>query len=173
MIIENIELINYEKNYKLSEIMSFLETDLSSTFYYKKSKEKKSKGKEVISPKSLNEGYKNIFSLNNYKSFKPFQDECEIDFYKDRIGIEIQFGKYAFVVYDLFAKFKVCYENNIIDLGVEVIPSKNLAKNMSSGVPSFISVMKSINRMNIDFPVCIIGVNLKDEKSLECGVLPI
>jgi len=173
MIIENIELINCDKNIKLSKIISFLETDLSSHFYFKKSLELKSKGRELVSPKSINEGYKNIFNKNGYASLKPFGDECEVDFYKDRVGIEIQFGKYAFVIYDLFAKFKVCYENDIIDLGVEVIPSKNLAKNMSSGVPSFPSVMRSINRMNIDFPVCLFGINLKNEKPLERGVLPI
>ena len=174
MKIEDIETINCVNNHKLLEIESCLKEDLSSCFYFKKSDEVNKKGKELISPKSINDGYKNVFRSSGFTPLKPFVDGLEeIDFYKDRVGVEIQFGKYPFVIYDLFAKFKVCYENNIIDLGIEVIPSKNLAKNMSSGVPSFPSVLKTIKRMNIDFPVCLIGVNIKDEKSQERGVLPV
>ena len=49
--------------------------------------------------------------------------------------MEIQFGKYAFVAHDLFVKHLSFYVSDIIDVGVEVLPMKELEKEMSSGVP--------------------------------------
>jgi Restriction endonuclease BglII len=58
------------------------------------------------------------------------------DFVKDRIAIEVQFGKYAFVAYDLFVKHMAFYVGDIIDVGIEILPMKELQAQMSSG-PSY------------------------------------
>ncbi|MFC7500012.1 BglII/BstYI family type II restriction endonuclease [Enterovirga sp. GCM10030262] len=58
----------------------------------------------------------------------------QTDFVKDRVAVEVQFGKYAFVAYDLFVKHMAFYVGDKIDVGIEVLPMKSLQTQMSSGV---------------------------------------
>ncbi|GIX29187.1 MAG: hypothetical protein KatS3mg123_3068 [Burkholderiales bacterium] len=58
----------------------------------------------------------------------------QTDFVKDRVAVEVQFGKYAFVAYDLFVKHLAFYVGDHIDVGVEILPMKSLQSQMSSGV---------------------------------------
>jgi hypothetical protein len=58
----------------------------------------------------------------------------QTDFVKERVAIEIQFGKYAFVAYDLFVKHLAFYVGDQIDVGIEILPMKSLQAQMSSGV---------------------------------------
>lgn len=60
----------------------------------------------------------------------------QTDFVKDRVAVEVQFGKYAFVAYDLFVKHLAFYIGDKIDVGVEILPMKELQTQMSSG-PSY------------------------------------
>ena len=60
----------------------------------------------------------------------------QTDFVKDRVAIEVQFGKYSFVAYDLFVKHLAFYISDKIDVGIEILPMKNLQSQMSSG-PSY------------------------------------
>jgi hypothetical protein len=57
----------------------------------------------------------------------------QTDFVKDRIAVEVQFGKYSFVAYDLFVKHLAFYIGDEIDVGVEILPMKSLQREMSSG----------------------------------------
>jgi hypothetical protein len=66
-------------------------------------------------------GYEPIFSYN------------QTDFVKERVAIEVQFGKYAFVAYDLFVKHLAFYIQDEIDVGIEILPMKSLQAQMSSG----------------------------------------
>lgn len=58
----------------------------------------------------------------------------QTDFVKERVAVEVQFGKYAFVAYDLFVKHMAFYVGDKIDVGIEVLPMKSLQSQMSSGV---------------------------------------
>lgn len=58
----------------------------------------------------------------------------QTDFVKERVAIEVQFGKYAFVAYDLFVKHLAFYVGDHIDVGIEILPMKSLQSQMSSGV---------------------------------------
>lgn len=62
---------------------------------------------------------------------------------KDRIAVEVQFGKYFSVAYDLFVKHLAFYVGDLIDVGVEIVPMRSLsgssgegagARGMSTGV---------------------------------------
>jgi hypothetical protein len=57
----------------------------------------------------------------------------QTDFVKDRVALEVQFGKYAFVAYDLFVKHLAFYVRDEIDVGIEILPMKSLQAEMSSG----------------------------------------
>jgi hypothetical protein len=58
----------------------------------------------------------------------------QTDFVKERVAVEVQFGKYAFVAYDLFVKHLAFFVGDVIDVGVEILPMKKLQQEMSSGV---------------------------------------
>lgn len=68
--------------------------------------------------------------------YEPIPSYNQTDFVKDRVAVEVQFGKYAFVAYDLFVKHMAFYVADRIDLGIEIMPMKCLQNEMSSG-PSY------------------------------------
>jgi hypothetical protein len=53
---------------------------------------------------------------------------------KERLAVEVQFGKYSFVAYDLFVKHMAFFIGDVIDVGIEILPMKELQEEMSSGV---------------------------------------
>ena len=61
----------------------------------------------------------------------------QTDFVKDRIAVEVQFGKYAFVAHDLFVKHLSFFVADLIDVGIEILPMKEMEREMSSGVPYY------------------------------------
>lgn len=67
---------------------------------------------------------------------QPIRSYNQTDFVKDRLAVEVQFGKYPFVAYDLFVKHMAFYVGDKIDVGVEILPMKSLQSQMSSG-PSY------------------------------------
>ena len=46
---------------------------------------------------------------------------------EDRLGVEVQFGKYAFMVYNVCAKMTIFNKLGFIDCGVEIVPIKQFA----------------------------------------------
>jgi Restriction endonuclease BglII len=57
----------------------------------------------------------------------------QTDFVKGKVAVEVQFGKYAFVAFDLFVKHLLFYSGEVIDVGVEILPMKALAKDAAKG----------------------------------------
>jgi hypothetical protein len=64
----------------------------------------------------------------------PIASYNQTDFVKDRIAVEVQFGKYSFVAYDLFVKHMAFYVGDVKDVGVEILPMKVVSAQMSSGI---------------------------------------
>jgi len=85
----------------------------------------------------------------------------QTDFVKERVAIEVQFGKYSFVAYDLFVKHLAFYVGNQIDVGIEILPMKSLQSQMSSGVPyyegEFYNVIRQ-GRAVPAVPLVIVGI---------------
>lgn len=63
----------------------------------------------------------------------PILSYNQTDFVKERVALEVQFGKYSFVAYDLFVKHLAFYVRDQIDVGIEVLAMKSLQQHMSSG----------------------------------------
>jgi hypothetical protein len=63
----------------------------------------------------------------------PIYSYNQSDFFKDRVVIEVQLGKYSFIAYDLFVKHLAFYVGNTIDVGIEILPMKVMQAEMSSG----------------------------------------
>ena len=85
----------------------------------------------------------------------------QTDFVKDRVAIEVQFGKYSFVAYDLFVKHLAFYVGDQIDVGVEILPMKSLQSQMSSGVAYYEGEFYNVVRQGRGVPavpLIIIGI---------------
>ena len=85
----------------------------------------------------------------------------QTDFVKDRVAVEVQFGKYSFVAYDLFVKHLAFYVGDRIDVGVEILPMKSLQAQMSSGVCYYEGELYNIVRQGRGVPavpLIIIGI---------------
>ncbi|MBC6438205.1 MAG: restriction endonuclease [Rhodobacteraceae bacterium] len=63
----------------------------------------------------------------------PIYSYNQTDFVKERVAVEVQFGKYAFISFDLFVKHMAFFVGDVIDLGIEILPMKALQVEMSSG----------------------------------------
>lgn len=85
----------------------------------------------------------------------------QTDFVKEKIAVEVQFGKYSFVAYDLFVKHMLFYSGGVINLGIEILPTKLMQSHMSSGVAYFEGEVYNVMRQgrnNPPVPLLILGV---------------
>lgn len=92
---------------------------------------------------------------------KPIFSYNQTDFVKDRVEIEVQFGKYSFVAYDLFVKHMAFFIGDIIDVGVEILPMKSLQAHMSSGVPYYEAALYDLLRQGRNtpaVPLVLVGI---------------
>ena len=93
--------------------------------------------------------------------YTPIKSNNQTDFVKDRVAVEVQFGKYAFVAHDLFVKHLSFYVSDVIDVGVEILPMKELEQNMSSGVPYYERDLLNVLRQGRGVPavpLVLVGV---------------
>lgn len=163
---------------ELKEIISEVDAVKHKT---KISKEPRMQGKKLYSPKKLNKAFKDSFNKRcwhshreqcTYKSdyylpgHKPTQKSTkayrEMDFVKMDLGVEVQLGKYAFMVYNVCAKMTIFRNLNIINAGIEIVPVKSLADEMSSGVSYFEQIVWDLETRgvaDIDIPVLIFGID--------------
>lgn len=91
----------------------------------------------------------------------PINSLKQTDFVKDRVAIEVQFGKYSYVAYDLFVKHLAFYVGDQIDVGVEILPMKSLQAQMSSGVAYYEGELYNVVRQGRgvpSVPLIIIGI---------------
>jgi hypothetical protein len=140
----------------------------------KVSKEKTMRGRELYSPKEMNEQFHAAFTARGYRDLRdtytitlPNSDVAisgafkQIDFVKGRVLVEVQFGKYAFMFYDM-AKFQYFFNENKADVGIEVVPCHALHKQMSTGVSYGEQLVYDIERLKRHFPAVPIKVILID-----------
>lgn len=165
--LNGLEFLLVHKPRLWKEIQDVIKRADATTCQTKISKEVRSKGRMLYSPRAMNKEIRGGFRRHKWSERRiaywvtsdarlirktlfmgPAQQKAEIegaglkplasynqtDFVKERVAVEVQFGKYAFVAYDLFVKHLAFYVGDVIDVGVEVLPMKELQQQMSSGV---------------------------------------
>ncbi|MBN1284910.1 MAG: restriction endonuclease [Anaerolineae bacterium] len=174
------EVVEAEYSSNLEEVKAIIAAIDSARHKTKISKEKTMPGKLLYSPPSLNKAFKREFEargwqeervnceysteyyVGEFKSEQPMSGAFrEMDFVKDRMGVEVQFGKYAFMVYNVAAKMTIFHRQGFIDVGVEIVPVKDLAAEMSTGVSYFEQFVWDLEHRgiaDIDIPVLILGI---------------
>lgn len=165
----------------LEEIFECIRKIDATSCKSKKSKEKTMPGQILFSPVELNKQFKTHLFSKSWNSIRVpcdyptnfYVDEYqpqqlrkgafrEMDFVKQKLGVEVQFGKYSFMVYNVAAKMTIFKNLGYIDTGIEIVPVKALADEMSSGVSYFEQFVWDLEKRgiaNIDIPVLIIGID--------------
>lgn len=85
----------------------------------------------------------------------------QVDFVKNRIAVEVQFGKYFSVAYDLHVKHTFFYLRDDIDVGIEIIPTRKMCLMMDTGVAWFENEVANVireGRSNPAVPIVMIGI---------------
>ncbi len=176
-----LDAVNKHHPGLLAEVEAII-TEVDSTKHKrKKSKEKTMKGQLLYSPVSINRDFKRRFMKLDWA---PIRVSCaystsyystgydpkrlrggafrEMDFVKESLGVEVQFGKYAFMVYNVCAKMTIFRNLGHIKHGIEIVPVKAFADEMSSGVSYFEQFLWDLETRgvaNIDVPVLILGID--------------
>lgn len=95
------------------------------------------------------------------KGKTPIRSYNQTDFVKNRIAVEVQFGKYSFIAYDLFVKHLAFYVGNTIEVGVEILPMKSMQSEMSSGPGYYEGALYDLARQGRGVPavpLVLIGI---------------
>ncbi|MFO1372631.1 MAG: BglII/BstYI family type II restriction endonuclease [Candidatus Competibacteraceae bacterium] len=85
----------------------------------------------------------------------------DMDFVRNRVGVEVEFKRKASIICSLCAKMTIFNKLGVIDVGIEIVPVKDFATEMSSGVSYFEQFVWDLEQRgvcNIDIPVLILGV---------------
>jgi hypothetical protein len=167
------ELMETAYPHELAQIVTVINSIEAETCRTKQSEEVTMMGAMLYSPTDLNlalkSGFKNvgwsskritlsspaISGVDNHSGFR------EIDFVKNGVGIEVQFGKYAFLPYDVVVKMIIFGRLKLINIGVEILPVKSMVAHMSSGIGHFQQLATDLYHRgvaDIDLPVMVIGV---------------
>lgn len=165
---------------ELGEVREVIAAVDSTQCKTKASREKTMPGRILYSPRALNKAFTREFELRGWEKYKvrceyPAQYYMpgfapnnpskgafrEMDFVKKRVGVEVQFGKYAFMVYNVCAKMTIFHKLGVIDVGIEIVPIKLFAEEMSTGVSYFEQFVWDLEHRgvaDIDIPVLVLGV---------------
>ena len=192
MRIGALYFINDAKRYILgncpslyNEICRTIESvDAYSHTFVSKSKTKRLMGKTVYAPKGLNESFRNNFEscgwhknsfklkisydgvefMDGYRQPKPTSARNEVDFLKERVAVEVQFGYMNYSFYDHLLKMPLFTNKGVIDVGVSIIPMKSFTKNMSDGTIDFLRAVRDMKKaehagLQVGARILILGVD--------------
>lgn len=120
-----------------------------------------STSKDIVREKDA-EVQKRTIEERGHTAFSTYN---QVDFVKDRIAIEVQFGKYFSVAYDLHVKHTFFFLRDEIDVGIEIIPTHAMMRRMDTGVSWFENEVTNVireGRNNPSVPIVIIGIEPED-----------
>jgi hypothetical protein len=128
----------------------------------------------LYSPVDLNRRFSEAFEARGYKElidrfdidipghpFKIKNNYKQVDFAKGKVLCEVQFGKYFSMFYDL-AKFQYFFNEMQAEVGIEIVPTHRLHKNMSTGTSYGEQLVWDIGRLRRHFPAVPVKVILID-----------
>jgi len=146
----------------------------------KTSKEKGQIGRKLFAPVAMNTAFKEAFRKRGYQEIRdaykihvPNSSQIltsgykQVDFAKNRVLVEVQFGKYAFMFYDM-AKFQYFFNEQKAEVGIEIVPCHALHRQMSSGVSYGEQLVHDIQRLRRHFPavpVYIVMIDAEDNSA--------
>lgn len=172
--------LNYIKKNNQKELDDIYDAvkDICSVDCLEKISKEKRKHSLLLSPIEMNSKLKLFFGMRKWTQLdsskkkgviepKLYLDNdhfLEMDGIKNKVGLEIQFGKYAYSAYDILLKMPIFHKHGLIDCGIELLPMNTLIPHMSSGVSSFNNIVTALDERgpsDLDIPVVIIGIDFE------------
>ena len=95
------------------------------------------------------------------KGHEAYRTNNQVDFVKDRVAVEVQFGKHFSVAYDLHVKHTFFFLRNDIDVGIEIVPTRAMCLKMDTGVAWFENEIANVireGRSNPTVPIVMVGI---------------
>lgn len=193
--LNGLEWLMVHRSELWQEVQDVIATIQGTDHETKISKEKRRKGKALLSPSSLNAAFKDAFVARNWRSEhltywvtddfdliygtrdlspkqqrdafvadgkKALRTYSQTDFVKDEVAVEVQFGKYSFIAYDIFVKHGFFYGFNQISVGVEIVPMKSMQRRMSSGPGYYEKAIADLARQGRavpPVPLVVLGID--------------
>jgi hypothetical protein len=122
--------------------------------------------KTFVSPRDLNRLFREELSRLGWRCEYPIDHgRMAVDFYKDGVIAEVQFGKDVYTAENLHCKFKLAMDKNPTDVeaAVLIVPTQDMCRRMSKGIGSFEFVMRNyvtpaVMNRNLDYPLAVVGV---------------
>jgi hypothetical protein len=132
----------------------------------KNCQEKKAGCKELYSPSLIVHELldKNLLARGWSTPKVPFGEAANIiegDAQKNGVGLEIQFGRYAFLSWDSLRKMAILSKEGVYKYGIEVAPMASLRQRMSKGVGSFEQIVERLEKQGnpeLEIPVVVLGI---------------
>jgi hypothetical protein len=174
------EVIEAQCATELREVDQIIAAVDSAQCRTKTNREKTMPGKSLYSLRALNQCFKQEFEARDWRKHKvhcEYPTEYyapgyipdalskrafrEIDFVKNRVGVEVQIERCTPMVYSGCAKMTIFQKLDVIDVGIEIVPLKAFADDMSTGVSYFEQFVWDLEHRgiaDIDIPVLILGV---------------
>ncbi len=170
-----MEALQERHPYLLGEVESVIRQVDIDTMRLKESREKTMPGKMLYSPSHINaflkvqldalgwQPYGRNFTAPKIDGTLPHTGRRTMDGFKNRVGLEIQFGKYSFMPYDVLTKFVIFRNLGLIDYGIEVVGIHAMTAEMSTGIGHFEQLVTDLHfRKSGDdeVPVAVLGIGI-------------
>ena len=174
------ETLESEYGDELDQVKKIIAAVDSNQHKNKVSREKAILGGQLYSPPSLNKAFKKEFEKLDWHNrrvmcqypvqyytaeYQPSSLSSgafrEMDFIRNRVGVEVGFKRKTSMICSICAKMTIFNKLGFIDVGIEIVPVKEFAAEMSSGVSYFEQFVWDLEQRgvcNIDIPVLILGV---------------
>ena len=185
--LNGLEYLLVHKKDLLDEIRNAIEA-IDANAYTKQSRDKMKVGKTLYSQKDINKAFEDILYPLGWQSvITPYYVADDIETIRNTISIrdsdeqkqailglnrtpmrtnnqvavEVQFGKYFSVAYDLHVKHTFFYLRDDIDVGIEILPTQKMRLKMDTGVAWFENEVANVireGRNNPSVPIYMIGI---------------
>ena len=178
------EFIRARHGKELAEVIAAIEQIEAPACLRKQSKEK-TKPPLLFSPEDLNVACKANFCRLGWTKEAPHSRKGyveprislgggefrEMDGIKNMVGLEVQFGKYVFMGYDIVSKMPIFANRGLIECGIEVVVMASMIRNMSTGVSSFTEIVMDMHERGVadlDVPTLVIGIECTPDEITRC-----
>ena len=165
---------------ELTEIGTIISAVKADDFRVELSTEKTKEGRVLYSSTALNQAFRSAFTGFGWKNVHVKPDASvqyyvsgylpplskkgvayEMDFVKNRLGVQVQLGRYFFMVPHVSTKLSALEKLKIIDAAVEILPMQEFAIEISKGMSDFerfLSDLESGAELSIDTPILVLGI---------------
>jgi|SRR5579875_386956 len=176
------EIITRQHSPQLEEVLQIIESVNAASCKIKVSKGKTRPDRAIYNPTAFVEAFTTAFASRGWKNHDVIatysQDyyvpgyktrvrqeqplHREMDFIKDQLGVEVQFGKDSFGICNVCANMTIFAKRGVIDCGIEIIPVEGLADEMLTEVSCFEQSVWDLEHRgisDIDIPILILGID--------------